>query len=181
LQVGCWVCVSSSLSDSPTVAWHPRSPRPHSPTPDAVYSATSNKFEVKLANIEVEAQTMAETRRTTTRRNCCSRLWGQLSRRTAFLATPPPIWIFLIALGLATAFAVCVGQGSLCAWWGEGLCVRGGARLSVGRWACVSFPVCVCVCGGVMLSSALCMARVVRPTCNVNVNVFSFWPVQVCV
>jgi hypothetical protein len=124
-------------------------PSPHAPTPRrpyAVYSATSNKFEVKLANIEVEAQTMAETRRTTTRRNCCSRLWGQLSRRTAFLATPPPIWIFLIALGLATAFAVCVGQVSLCAWWwdkglyvrarGEGLCVRrGGARVSAGMWA----------------------------------------------
>jgi hypothetical protein len=36
------------------------------------------------------------------------RAYVQLRRRTAFMATPPKIWIFLIILGLFSAVSLCV-------------------------------------------------------------------------
>ena len=71
-----------------------------------MYSTTKNKLEVQLDSVEAEEEVLQRRRRV--KRNCCAMMWGQLRRRTAFLATPPPIWIFLILLGFATAFCVYV-------------------------------------------------------------------------
>lgn len=37
----------------------------------------------------------------------------QMRHRTAFLATPPEMWLFLVVLGLFTSFAMCVYKCSV--------------------------------------------------------------------
>ncbi len=89
------------------------------PRSRAVYSTAKNKLEVKLESVEAETYVLLEARRQNLRRNFCSRMWAQLRRRTAFLATPPSVWFFLIALGIATAISVYVDShvASCCRCW----------------------------------------------------------------
>ena len=68
----------------------------------AVYSTTTNKMEVKLAKVEEEEHLLQAMRRA----NCCTRLWMQWRHRTAFMATPLQMWLFLVVLGLFTSFGM---------------------------------------------------------------------------
>lgn len=69
----------------------------------SVYSTTTNKLEVKLKSVEEEESFVAGVRKD---RNLCRRIWSQMRHRTAFLATPPEMWLFLVVLGLFTSFGM---------------------------------------------------------------------------
>ncbi len=72
----------------------------------AAYSTTRRKFETSLEEIQTKELVLAQEKGAVLQKMFCTRIWQQLRRRSAFLATPTSVWGFLILLGMSTVISV---------------------------------------------------------------------------
>ncbi len=77
----------------------------HWPLYLAVFSTRTNKLEIDIEAVEAKQAEIQELR-DKMGHNVFKRAYVQLRRRTAFMATPPIIWVFLILLGMFSALSL---------------------------------------------------------------------------
>ncbi len=76
----------------------------------SVFCTRTNKLEVDLDAVEAKQKEVHELR-DQAGNNVFKRFYVQLKRRTAFLATPPILWLFIILLGIFSALSLYVWLG----------------------------------------------------------------------
>ena len=75
-----------------------------------MFSTRTNKLEIDIEAVEKKEKEIQELR-DRMGHNVFKRAYVQLRRRTAFMATPPRIWLFLILLGIFSALSLYVVVG----------------------------------------------------------------------
>jgi hypothetical protein len=75
----------------------------------AVFSTQTNRMEVDIEAVEVKHSELERVRKSG---QYLRLLWLLLVRRSAFMATPPIVWVFLVVLGLFSSLSLYVRRGA---------------------------------------------------------------------
>lgn len=90
-----------------------------------MFSTQTNNLEIDLEGVEAKQRTIEAARRSA---NPFQQLCLKLRQRTAFMASPPSLWAFLVILGLFSAFSLYVSS-----WCMVGDASMGGCPVLVSR------------------------------------------------